>query len=346
MMKRVIVLAIALLSSVYSLKDSAAQSGDSIQYRTLRSILPDSTIFSYRIGEIGLLQSTGSSYLGFVAAPWTSPASDFLVTNSFIVADSSDSLSFYRVMNFDSKGVLFTDVDITTPGAQADSVIAAWETILSAKTITPDTASFASSSSVRYIVELRRASDNAVLLRLDTVTCYANGGGKLRFSTTRNTASHRIECIGSAGMGTLAYVAVRMSSVIPLGSSFTHYPYSMAEQEPTVTGNVCGEFQDNCSFTAFKPAIPINSIPLVFALKAVTISSTTYGKIQIELNSEASGHIQCEVVNVLGETSRSVLFNAHSGNSSFEIDARIPPGAYFLRLTDGINTLTKKIQIQ
>ncbi|MDP4198271.1 MAG: hypothetical protein Q8922_05140 [Bacteroidota bacterium] len=322
-----------------------AQLGDTIQYRTLVSYLGDSTTFNYRIGEVGLLQSTTASYVGFVSGPWTAPEQDFLVSLPFTISGSTDTLSFYRTLNMDTKDVLETSVDMTVQGAQFDSVLAAWDTIMSSRVVHPDTSYFAVSSMLNYIVEIRRASDSSILLGLDTVRAYVNSLGNLRYSTTKNTPSHRVCSIGSIGTGTSVFLDVRLVTLLPIGSTLAHNAHLHALQDPTLVSPICGQYQDNCDPGAEKRSQLFNNTATGYSLSATTFDNTG-GRLHVTIDCSVGGQVECDIVNVLGEIVAANVSTLSPGLSSFDFDvSKLQRGPYFLRLTDGITTTTNKIQL-
>ncbi|HET6401507.1 MAG TPA: T9SS type A sorting domain-containing protein [Candidatus Kapabacteria bacterium] len=322
----------------------AAGSNDTIQVRLLRCILPDSTIFSFELGEIGLLQSSSSKFVNFANAG-SDPTTAFFVSQPFTVSSTTDTISFYRMMNFDDNRILKSDAEVTDT-AVVDSLIHAWMTIMLSRVVKPSASYFTSSSNVKIITVLRKSLDSSIAMNLDTVNCYLNARGELRFSTTNNSPSRRIIPI-VASTGTSLYLQTYIVSNLPAGSSFTYYPTALPEQGPA-DSVLCGFFQDNCSGGAYKPiaqSARLNPIPLGITLIEVTPAPASEA-LKAEVTADAPGKISCEILNVLGEIVASSVNDVGTGTSDVDFDVRsLPSGTYFLRLTDGNDVISKGITI-
>lgn len=139
---------------------------NTVQVRSLISRLDDSTEFLYNLSYIQLRPISGERYIDFAPAV-DSNYTDWLKTVPFLGDGNSDTLSFMRYFNY-SNTKYATGVDAHN-------------------TLTTDPTLFPSSANVKYILEMRRASDDSVLYALDTVNCYVNTKGKLRYTTTNNS---------------------------------------------------------------------------------------------------------------------------------------------------------------
>jgi hypothetical protein len=322
----------------------SAQSGDTVQVMMLRSILPDTTIFSFQLGEIALLQPGTSYFINF--ADTGSPSTTaFFVSQPFIVSSSADTVSFHRTMNFDNNQILKADVD-TSDHAALDSVINSWMTIMQSRVITPNSSYFSSSSFVKLITVLRKSSDSSVVMVLDTVNCYVNLSGQLRFSTTKNTTSIVTVPISGISSPTAVYLQTYLIDSLPSGSNLTYYPTIFAEQAAFDTAT-CGLYQDNCSGGggALKPIVNLNASPIGFAITQIEPNPAS-AQIAVSISVDNPGNISCEILNIIGRQVQSLEQSVGSGNISINFDIKnLQSGTYFVRITDGIDVATKEFII-
>lgn len=195
---------------------------DTVKYRLAESMLPDSTLFRYELGSVSFTHSGTKVYLKFTNA---SPATlqDFFRTETFTVQSTSDSISFFRFASFDDK--FFPNSEFI-----GDSGSTEWTAFINAMSrryggdsafyVKPSSAYFNNSSTVFYIVSLYNASDNSLLLRLDTLASFLRSDGKLGYTCYPTSNDIHYQQLNSIGTNVSAYISVERVSALPIGSYF------------------------------------------------------------------------------------------------------------------------------
>ncbi len=205
-----------LLCSPYSV---IAQ--DTVRYRLSESMLPDSTLFRYELGSIAFTHSGAQTFLKFANMTPTT-ISSFFKTENFTVLSTSDSISFFRFASFDDKH--FPQTIFT-----GDSGSAAWTTFInsiksryddSAFYVKPSSTYFNTSSTVYYIASLYNASNNSLLLRLDTLACFLWSAGKLGYTCYPPSNDMHLQKLNNVGTNVSVYLTVDRVTALPSGSSF------------------------------------------------------------------------------------------------------------------------------
>ena len=93
---------------------------DTVQWRSMAGALPDSTLVTYEMGDLAIVQTTGSGNLAF--APSTANHNfGYLTSTSFYSNGTSDTVAYWRSLSFDSAN--YFHIDNPASDAIADSLI-------------------------------------------------------------------------------------------------------------------------------------------------------------------------------------------------------------------------------
>lgn len=225
-----ILFAMLILPLIASSSRNSYGQGDTVKYRLCLSLLGDSTLIRYELGSLGFTHSGTTQYLQFAdTLPGTLGA--FYRTRNFRVLANSDSISLFRYASFDDKHApgSFDVTDTNNPsGFDTAKLIQNASDIASRYVDTefyvhPNASSFTTGSTIQYIVELRRASDDYVLGRIDTLACFLDAAGKLKYTFYPYVAGNvRIVSLASVSTNTDVYLTVARSTSLPTGSSIVH----------------------------------------------------------------------------------------------------------------------------
>ena len=203
------------------------QTEDTVHFRQQASMLPDSTLINYEIGAFGIIQGGGVSR--FLDMSTTKSDGSFLRTESFTVENSTDSIRFVRWITYSDPTTAYYDGDSGTTAFRdwLYSVVAD-----TSKEYNPLTSSFATGSAILYILEVRSASNDAVLARIDTVKAYRKTGGDMVWRHYRaNNGSTSYWPLSNFSNQSI-YFNVSREEDLPSGVSLVHAYNIMNSQDP------------------------------------------------------------------------------------------------------------------
>ena len=158
----------------YLLCISFVAKADTLDYREQVIYLPDQTQIAFSIGGFGLIRSEDVSYLSMVGKE---EDGEFINTAPFH-ARPGDLVRFVRWIAFEDKDQLVFYGKANSEGW--DEFVEQSE-VANFKEITPKVSSFASNSTISYILELRLHSNDSVLARVDTIQAFKDFEGKMRW---------------------------------------------------------------------------------------------------------------------------------------------------------------------
>jgi hypothetical protein len=320
-----------------------AQTSDSIVYRLRWTILRDSTIFKYEIGSIKLIQPGGSKFLDFVNPSGLNP-DDFFTSDSFQISSSIDSVSFSRFASFDDKNYLRPTTIDTGDRSAVQSLGNTYKNRYYGLNISPDPSYFGSASYMMYVLELRRFDNHNLITILDTLKCYVNGSGQLRFRNYPASLNLRKAALfGTVGLS--AYLYVHIVHSLPTDTAILGYAFQFSGSNQPAEGYYSYENQEGIptkdptsSPIPFFSGLPTKANTTLLGVVSPNPSNTI---LNIHLNGVSKGTILIEIFSEAGAKLKSLQFPAVSAPSDI---ITIPisdllSGSYGIALTsDGITT--------
>lgn len=197
---------------------------DTVRYRLLASILSDSSLFRYELGSIGIKTGSSVHYLKFQYDSAITTIGQWFRTTPFSLNGVSDTLSFVQFASFDDKNAPppFQSEGFGTSSFDSAIAILKGRYIDTVFYVRPASSAFSSTSTVLYVVELRKQSDGSLISRLDTLACYADLSGKLVYGILPDTwpFSYSKHVVAGASADTNLYITVSRTAVLPSGASF------------------------------------------------------------------------------------------------------------------------------
>ncbi len=241
------ILLVSLLSSTL-----AFASSDTVKYRLVQSWLPDSSMIRYELGSICHYGGGATTYIGFA----DTFGSNFATTwrsNNFTINGTNDSVSFFRFASFDNQYVVDGLVPDTTTNPMDSALSALINASLSRYIDTgfyihPAPSSFSATSIILYVVELRNASNDSILENLDTLECFLNDSGRLRYCALGDRQKRLCSLYGIPN-GTNVYLNVERYSSLPQGSHIIADDYVVeGHNNPYGDSLHYFAFQDSCKY--------------------------------------------------------------------------------------------------
>ena len=333
-----------------------ANGSDSVGVRVMQTTLLDGTIVRYIWGPVELGSRSSINYVKM--SPDTTGAfpNNFLKTVAFQIG-SNDTIEFSRFCSFDSSDHPINGGISTS--TQLDSLVAAWRGHYNSREFHPSSSYWNSASTIRYVVELRRASDDSVLWNKDTTSCYLNGAGHLRFQNYPKSYNMRfIFNAGSRWTGITAYFCVRSIVSLPTGSTLS-YIGETGFTEPLAASPAPGAY--TMFFSQWQEGYPAPPPPKASGINvslskvaaevlALRIQSNPVadGVLGFAFDAQRGGMLKAEVVNVLGKKLKEATYSAvNTGVEELKFDVRdLSAGTYFLQLYGASDEpITAKFQI-
>lgn len=315
-----------------------AQISDTLQHRLLWSSLNDSTLFKFFLGPVVWKHSGTRCYLRMGDS--ISLPNGYLRTIQ-ITPSSGDTLAWNRWAGFDDVNWL-KPVDI--PNKEfLDSVRAFRSAYYANREFHPNSSYFGSTSSIRYIVEIRDATNDAVLWAGDTLKVYVNANGYLRY---RNYPSH-LNLWGknlSAYANMPIYLAVRQETSLPFGASLAH----RGEQGnnggyvPYLTHFRVNTYQEGYPGASQKP---VEERPDIQGIKSVNVRVIGSGQIQVFLESVETGTATIKLSDELGRDLLSIDKSFGVGSNTWILPGEYATGSYFCTVNTYKGQSTHKITV-
>jgi hypothetical protein len=339
------ILAVCLLCLAFGSSRGLASAADTITYRLRATTLSDSTIIRYEIGAFKFIHAGNYKFLSFVNPSGLAP-DDFFTTDTFSIAGSSDSLFFSRFASFDDKHILPSVTVDTGNHLVMDSIRNLFFTHYDGYSVTPDTTVWTATSNMLYVLEVVRKSDGYVLGRLDTLMCYVNGSGQLRYKNLPTSYNLR-KVILPNSPGTQVYLHVRPYYNFPgMVSSYT-YMHS-GNNVPPDTHYALENETDHLTYVP----LPIQHAmvddptkPYNMGIRAI-MPNPAESDIRIKFGDISADNAVMEIINSAGviiHTANVVMLNP---NSTFTMYVKnYPNGVYTVRLTAGKTVVTRKFEV-
>lgn len=320
---------------------SSAQ-GDTVQNRMHFSLLNDSTEFQYEIGQITLKSSGNPLYIDFVDST-SSVADYFLKTKPFHKIATGDSIYFRRFAHFDDKFAPIKSgqwVDITSD-EQLDSIADAMHDHYENKEVYPNSAFFDYNSSIKYIVEIRKSSDNSLLKALDSITIFRSDTGFLRWKVGCRELNIHKEKLGEIiPLDTQVYIAVRRATVLPNGATLQDKGMGAYYQEP-INERSMSLFQyqafDPCNIAKQAPSFRFESTQLSdFSVVNLNIRNVvTSGTVEAHIFTSNEGVGLIRIINVQGQSVYEQLHSLEKGINTLSISIESQPSGFYTLLVRG-----------
>jgi hypothetical protein len=320
------------------------------------SLLQDSTEIQYEIGQITLYSSTNTQYIAFVDST-SNVCEYYLRTKPFKkLTLSNDTIYFRRFANFDDKfaPIKYNEWIEVDDDEQLDSIISAIKNIYANKEIYPNSNYFAPTSTIKYVVELRKQSDNTLLKRLDSLIVFRSDSGFLRFRVGCYEANVHKQKLGAfVPVDTPIYLVVQQEKELPIGSTITEYGLGVYQHNPVDDRLLLlhkYQYFDNCE--AEKKSSISNSnqdIQNYFTLKSLGIQNNIINdnKIILQLNVLNSGTALIKILNTEGNLVFTAQQYFDKGIQNFTIDGTtLPNGAYIGLVQDQYTVFSTKFLIQ
>lgn len=325
-MFRTLIMCICLSSLITS---TSLAISDTVHYRMLIGTLADSTRVQYEIGSFGLIQNGSIRYLKFNTA--TELPGTYFETERFgITSTTTDSIVFIAFVNYDDASFdLGSDADSGSAAffEYAADIADHYEDLF----ISPNPTYFNSSSSILYILELRRKSDNTVLARLDTTKCYLNESDKLVYSNFPSSISTRIRKITNVSVGDTVYFAVKIIRNLPTGD-FIGYDYTHVDRNQPA--DPYSEYDVSFTHYVFVPPAPIAAkvspkAPVLHSLSVSPNPVTSSGIVTLTLMSDVASKARVRLTNLSGMVLKEKTFHLVRGSNQLKIEIpEVNSGSY------------------
>lgn len=331
-------------SSVTNAQEQFFAVGDTIQHRMLIGELPDSTLFSYEIGQLRLISQGSHRFLHFIDSTGT-VENQYLKSESFTIATSSDSVRCSRFAFFDARQMPH-DTDTYLTEAESDSAADAIHVLYASTEFRPASGYFSSSSVVRYILELRASSDNRVLLRADTLRCYLNPDGYLRYRTPGRTLNFVRVALPDM-VDSQVYFVVRTESVLPGSTAFSYTGRETVKQRELIQNKLFAPIQQDIPTVAPKQGGKRPEFGSNLSLSLTEAYPTSVRKnFVLGLIADQRGTALIEILSVTGEIVHSEEMNLNSGFTRAVLDlSTLPTGSFQVQIISGPERISRKIQV-
>lgn len=339
--KTVLLVLAILLLGLMSCPRADAQS-DTVEYRLVRSMITDSTRVRFELGSVGFKHASDVRYLRFVD---TLPASinTFYRTDTMTVSGSSDSICFFRFASFDDKNAIGPIPCGEIGSASWDSAL----TILKHRyvdsniTVSPDTSVFNLSSTIRYDLEIRDASNDTLIRTVDTLICFRASTGELSYATFPSNLNGATIALSGISSGTHIYVTENRYVALPTGVSFIADNFTQNSWNPPYVGpHVIDDtttlgYADKRAYTPPPPVAPA-TVAIRFAPMGEHRATYTVNSALIKQTFEATsdGATEVQLVNSAGQIVLIATNMVHAGSNTLAIDSRrMPSGTYVLTVS-------------
>jgi len=311
------------------LLDSMQGPGDTVQHRMLTMALPDSTLFRYEIGQITFISGGGYHYVAF-ADSTGNPSTGYLVSMPFILQTASDSVRFSRFAGFDDKNMIKDTTHYTTE-AQADSAGDARFNYYVNKQFQSTGGYFTSSSAVRYIVELCATSDGRVIQYLDTLRCYLNSDGHLRYRTPGYSANW-VKRVLFGSPDSSVYLKVAIETELPEGTTLSYFGQSPSWSRPMLISDGILPTYQELPDPPLKKAWPYSASHQNQNLSITALyPNPSKGNLVIGIQSDAPGPVILEVIAEDGKIMLQKTLSVGVGYTENKLSIQpLPSGVYQL----------------
>lgn len=262
-------------------------------------------------------------------------SNSYLKSSTFILG-TQDELYFGRQMDFDDNLTpSFANYDSLT-STQQDSLSLAFLSAMSTKEVVPADSCFGYSSSIKYILELVRTSDNSVLQTLDTLTVYKNNSGQLRYVTSGNTLSAVTKELTGSYQNISAYVRMRVVSTLGPAGLLSWTTFHFLDTMIEMGSGYCGFRQENCTAPSPKNISSALSRSSLSVVVSQPIPNPAEELLRITVSANQTTSAKIEIYDLLGVTRMAKDIQISSNRKDVNIDmSNLAPGKYVLSVRAG-----------
>ena len=333
-------LVLALILSVSFLTRSVSAQPDTIsKYRTLCGMLNDSSFLQYTFGGLKQKKSGVTYHIDFANNYGDTLSASYIKSNSFASDGTDDTLYISRQVDFDDKYTPSLNYADTLSDHVRDSLFAAVGYLVFNKEVSPNSSYFDNNSYVKFLIELRKTSDNSVLAVLDTAKCYKNGAGKLRYTTTNNTQNRYQTELPSSSNGQSCYIAINVLSSLVSGSISYKGEESPYHFWPSDDPAHCGRRQVGCTaYYMYKKSPADYHDPMAGSILEKVFApypNPAKNNITLKVLCASSGVLYTGIFDLLGKQISTGTENVNKGVSTLTIPFEgISNGTYFVEVFD------------
>ncbi len=342
MMKRA---AFLLFAYLLLLPSARGQNGDTTQSRELFSQFSNGTILRYIMGPILHSDSGHRTFIAFSNDTLDAFPNHFLKSIPFRI-DAEDTIWLMRWLCFDESSLQGSTAAAAQAMSTMDSALSYWRAAYAGKEFTLDTSLFSATSTVSYILEIRRASDNAVLWSADTVRCYKNSAGNLRYANFPSSFERKFIVPPITCAGGTCYLAVRTVLGLPAGVSLSYSGVTGFQNSSEI--NLKRESYSDYleGYPALKRAVGVSEpVQVKLILGTINVREVSDNGIEISTNSTSTGDLTIEIVDLVGKKVFSSQEGVTPGTNKFYIStANILHGSYIIRIFSTTSTVSAKFQ--
>ena len=338
------------LSPVHTWLNGLIAAEDTIQFRMSRSILNDSTIFLFEIGQFELCAGTGAAprFIGFAYDSTGINPPSLFKTASFTTLSSHDTLKLRRFVAFDDRTILQSDLTSAMDSNDLKTTVSSWASSMASKFVIPDTAYFNTNSRVRYILRVKSDSNDLAIASPDTLFCWINKTTHhLFYGSTGNSPAFRT-LVMPLDSGAHVHLDVDMVQVsLPDSALFLTLGYAMNQQHARYDSRYPGFHRIPNSGTLPLPHLSVTPLtkPSNLDLDVVELAGRS-NVFELKINSPTAGKGICELLDCVGAVVYSKAIELERGPNQLRPRVPIlPAGAYFFRVSVGHSLGTGKIMI-
>jgi hypothetical protein len=330
-----------------SCSSEVSSASDTVHSRMGTYILPDSTIIKYEMAWVKLQQGGQPMFLTFADSASCSP-NDYYRTIPF-TSTGSDTISFSRFAFFDDANYLRPLV--FDPSSEDSSVL--WDywhlgdSIYRNKEVIPLSSSFGSGSYMNFIVEVKSVSNDSLVCILDTLHCFKNADGYMRFQNFPTSINIRANVpLPGLMSGVNYYLCVARVDSIPFSSSIIGYEFLECSNNTGANLGFVLDHQVGSCVSGFKMAptnVGIQTSLQAINLNHATLNSYTHNLIAIASSDiETSGRL--EIVDVIGRVILDRPIFIKKGSESYSLpQVTLTTGNYFVSIVTYLGWSTSKL---
>jgi hypothetical protein len=325
---------------------------DTNHIRILDASLSDGTYMRLIVRRIAYTHEGTKRFLAFQSYDSNALSTQFLRSQSFL-ASEADTISVRRLLGIFGPGIGGTGLqkDSSITCAAFDSIVHSALSNPGYSSPSPALSAFDGSSNIKYIAELRNAATNAVLWSFDTVSMYRNSSGYLRYVTTGGSGDFRKIAVPSNAYGLYTYLAFRIVSVLPLGSTLTYRatlddaerdrvgsqvdPVWSVQQE-NITNKVMTNGVVNNGANSINAGVRIIGPASANGIAILSVSpNPSLGSVNVTVKSISSETVNFQIVDMLGHSIYAQSAQVNPGATLVRLNIPdLPTGTYYIEALD------------
>ncbi len=307
--------------------DHAMAQSDTVQARLRFDYLNDSTLVRYEIGSVGLTQADSLRFLHF-PCPQSSYSTSFFRTEIF-TSTGADTILFDRFASFDdNRGRMSYDGRV------------------------PDVGTFDANSSILYVLELIDAESSELIARLDTLKCFLNAEGVMKYQNFPCSYSLRTKVPLTGAISNHSYyLKVETISNLASNGSYVWSEYFPIDHNlPRNRNNWISTWADEVGYPPFpspkttsKNSTPAIQSPITNLLISPNPSSGDY---TLSFSLSNAQNIRVILTNEFGNAVIDRESTYESGTNKLRLSiSKLPSGSYFLRLISPEGVVSSNLKL-